>query len=148
MNQPVKDTPVRVRSHPFGFIADAFRNGKHYIAVWFTKEKPSNESNASSMANIAKPKNAGGRPPKFTDAEAFRDRLTTYFESCETARQMPNEAGLCIWLHISRVFGMPVEGTGSQTGEPRDEEGAVIRARKRRTPPNGGVQKHRRECLY
>jgi hypothetical protein len=31
------------------------------------------------------------------------------------------------------------EGTEPQTGGPRDEGGAVIRARKRRTPPNGRV---------
>jgi hypothetical protein len=47
-------------------------------------------------------KHPGGRPPKFNDAEAIAKKVLAYFDSCEKSRTMPNKAGLCISLNISR----------------------------------------------
>jgi len=47
-------------------------------------------------------KNKGGRPPKFDAAADVVELITGYFEKCEVSRAMPNKAGLCIWLGISR----------------------------------------------
>ncbi len=47
-------------------------------------------------------KNKGGRPPKYGDAQAIADHITDYFKSCEEARLLPNKAGLCIWLGITK----------------------------------------------
>lgn len=47
-------------------------------------------------------KKANGRPPKYSDAEALHKGINAYFKSCAEAGNMPNKAGLCIWLNISR----------------------------------------------
>lgn len=44
----------------------------------------------------------GGRPPKFSNGETLHDQIMKYFDSCTESRTMPNKAGLCVWLHISR----------------------------------------------
>jgi hypothetical protein len=51
---------------------------------------------------MTKKKNKGGRPAKFKERQQLVDVLTGYFENCDEARQMPNKAGLCLWLNISR----------------------------------------------
>lgn len=51
---------------------------------------------------MADKKHKGGRPPKYTTGQELADKLTAYFESCEKSRTMPNKAGLCIWLGITR----------------------------------------------
>lgn len=44
----------------------------------------------------------GGKPPKYQDSQAFADKVLEYFDSCEKSRSMPNKAGLCVFLNISR----------------------------------------------
>lgn len=47
-------------------------------------------------------KNLGGRPPKYENELALRQEVARYFATCENARAMPNKAGLCAFLQISR----------------------------------------------
>ena len=44
----------------------------------------------------------GGRPPKYEDSEVLGIQILKYFDSCESSRTIPNKAGLCVFLHISR----------------------------------------------
>jgi hypothetical protein len=43
-----------------------------------------------------------GRKPKYQSAEKFGNDIIAYFHNCDDAHQMPNKAGLCVWLKISR----------------------------------------------
>lgn len=43
-----------------------------------------------------------GRPPKYKSTEDLAAKIAEYFENCDISRQMPNKAGFCIWLKISR----------------------------------------------
>ena len=43
-----------------------------------------------------------GRPPKYASAEELEAALAEYFHTCITKSEMPNKAGLCVALHISR----------------------------------------------
>jgi hypothetical protein len=43
-----------------------------------------------------------GRPPKFNSQEKLASEIVAYFANCDQTRTMPNKAGLCIWLKISR----------------------------------------------
>lgn len=43
-----------------------------------------------------------GRPPKYESESKFRDAVEAYFDDCEERELMPNKAGLCASLHISR----------------------------------------------
>lgn len=47
-------------------------------------------------------KNKGGRPPKYSDAEVLMKAGVEYFKICDKTRQLPEKAGLCIELHITR----------------------------------------------
>lgn len=51
---------------------------------------------------MPKTKNKGGRPPKFASQADIAAQILLYTMDCGENRQMPNKAGLCIWLHISR----------------------------------------------
>lgn len=51
---------------------------------------------------MAKTKHAGGRPPKFTKSLDLQTKANTYFELCEENKQLPEKAGLCLALRISR----------------------------------------------
>jgi hypothetical protein len=39
-----------------------------------------------------------GRKPKYQSAEKFGNDIIAYFHNCDDAHQMPNKAGLCVWL--------------------------------------------------
>ena len=43
-----------------------------------------------------------GRPPKHSSPEKFAAEIVAYFDNCDKGSHMPNKAGLCIWLNISR----------------------------------------------
>lgn len=43
-----------------------------------------------------------GRPPKYGNAKVLSESIKEYFDSCENSKTMPNKAGLCCWLKISR----------------------------------------------
>jgi len=47
-------------------------------------------------------KDRGGRPPKYEDPVVFHDTVIKYFDSCEKSKTLPNKAGLCVFLNISR----------------------------------------------
>jgi hypothetical protein len=49
-----------------------------------------------------KEKHPGGRPPKYANLNDLANNITKYFDSCDENRQLPNKAGLCIWLNITR----------------------------------------------
>lgn len=49
-----------------------------------------------------KSKKTGGRPPKYAEEQVFRDACVAYFKQCIDGRAMPNKAGLCLALKISR----------------------------------------------
>lgn len=54
------------------------------------------------MAKRGRQGDGGGRPPKYESAAQLGEQIKLYFDSCEKSRTMPNKAGLCVWLHISR----------------------------------------------
>ena len=43
-----------------------------------------------------------GRPPKFKSATELHDAIVKYFQYCKAERELPNKAGLCVSLIISR----------------------------------------------
>ena len=43
-----------------------------------------------------------GRPPKYSSEEDLRTEITAYFAQCDKKHEMPNKAGLCLFLGISR----------------------------------------------
>lgn len=45
---------------------------------------------------------ANGRPPKYESHEVFVKAVEDYFKGCIKANQMPNKAGLCVVVGISR----------------------------------------------
>ena len=47
---------------------------------------------------------ANGRPPKYKSAEEVFEAARDYFQACDAQLPpaMPNKAGLCLWLGISR----------------------------------------------
>jgi len=50
----------------------------------------------------AKTKSKGGRPPKFDKVETLFAEIKKYLDSCKQSRTLPNKAGLCVFLHITR----------------------------------------------
>lgn len=44
----------------------------------------------------------GGRPPAFATEQELKDRLIAYAAECDAKKQMPNKAGLCLFLSIDR----------------------------------------------
>ena len=47
-------------------------------------------------------KNAGGRPPKYNSSEELIAKAQTYFAICEKSHELPEKAGLCLALGITR----------------------------------------------
>lgn len=47
-------------------------------------------------------KHKGGRPPKYATLEELAEQIKLYLESCEKTRTLPNKAGLCVYLQITR----------------------------------------------
>ena|SRR3990167_5972138 len=43
-----------------------------------------------------------GRRPKYGNEDAFVTQILGYFAKCEEKKEMPNKAGLCLFLGISR----------------------------------------------
>lgn len=43
-----------------------------------------------------------GRPPKYDSLESLLDGINKFFALCEKTRQLPEKAGLCVHLGISR----------------------------------------------
>lgn len=52
--------------------------------------------------NLPFTKLANGRPPKYEDGAAIWDASRGYFDYCERKRFLPEKAGLCFTLGISR----------------------------------------------
>ncbi len=44
----------------------------------------------------------GGRPAKYTSGELLWLKANDFFELCDKTRQLPEKAGLCLYLGISR----------------------------------------------
>lgn len=44
----------------------------------------------------------GGRPPIFENEQDLRAEVTAYFERCHKTSTLPNKAGLCVFIHVSR----------------------------------------------
>lgn len=44
----------------------------------------------------------GGQPPKYGNAIEIHQRILKYFDSCTASHTLPNKAGLCVYLNISR----------------------------------------------
>jgi hypothetical protein len=44
----------------------------------------------------------GGPPPKYKSEEEVKTAIAAYFKDCEAKKLMPNKAGLCVFLKISR----------------------------------------------
>lgn len=40
--------------------------------------------------------------PKYTDSNKLREKMFLYFQECDKKRLMPNKAGLCVFLNVSR----------------------------------------------
>ena len=49
-----------------------------------------------------KPKNLGGRPLLFSNADELQNRIDDYFENCDTNGKPYTIAGLAYWLEIDR----------------------------------------------
>jgi len=45
---------------------------------------------------------ANGRPPKFKTELELWTKILEYFKFCDAAPRVPNKAGLCVFLNISR----------------------------------------------
>jgi len=61
-------------------------------------QKPNKKGKWSSL-------NKGGRPPKYEDESILNISINSYFSSCAKIKNkiiMPNKAGLCVYLGISR----------------------------------------------
>lgn len=43
-----------------------------------------------------------GRPPKYSNEEKLAETISDYFDECKKDKEMPNKAGLCLFLGISR----------------------------------------------
>lgn len=46
--------------------------------------------------------NKAGQPPKYRTEEALRDKIEEYFNLCRQSRDLPEKAGLCLYLGITR----------------------------------------------
>jgi hypothetical protein len=55
-----------------------------------------------SIANMDKPKNKGGRPPKFTSKDQVQTLFEEYFTECAEKKKILTKAGLMVKLDISR----------------------------------------------
>ena len=42
------------------------------------------------------------RPPKYATEELLKDKVVAYFEKCEEKKEMPNKAGLRLFLDIDK----------------------------------------------
>src|SRR4051812_37925427 len=51
---------------------------------------------------MAKKYPTAGQPPKYKSTKELVDRMQEFFAICDKARQLPEKAGLCIYLGISR----------------------------------------------
>jgi hypothetical protein len=51
---------------------------------------------------MATVKNKGGRPPRFATEQALANALLEYFGEVDKKKHMPNKAGLCLKLGITR----------------------------------------------
>ena len=47
-------------------------------------------------------KKVNGRPPKYDSSDTLDKRIVAYIKRCDKNGSMPNKAGLCVWLGISR----------------------------------------------
>ena len=47
-------------------------------------------------------KHPGGRPPKYKTAEELISKANEYFDDCEKGHKLPEKAGLCLALGITR----------------------------------------------
>lgn len=54
------------------------------------------------MAKHGRQGDGGGQPPKYKSAKLLRERIDEFFELCDDKRQLPEKAGLCVFLDISR----------------------------------------------
>jgi len=54
------------------------------------------------MATKQKKKNKPGKPPKYASGKDIWAKADEYFKKCDDTRQMPEKAGLCLFLGISR----------------------------------------------
>lgn len=44
----------------------------------------------------------GGKPPKYSNGKDIWDKAQEFFELCDSTHQLPEKAGLCLFLGISR----------------------------------------------
>lgn len=51
---------------------------------------------------MKKEKNKGGRPPKFKTVKELQNKFDDFSIKCDETRQLPEKAGLCLFLGISR----------------------------------------------
>lgn len=51
---------------------------------------------------IAEKKSKAGQPPKYRTEEALRDKIEEYFDLCRQSKDLPEKAGLCLYLGITR----------------------------------------------
>ncbi len=42
------------------------------------------------------------RPPKYSNSDTLEEKILVYFEKCIEKKEIPNKAGLCLFLGISR----------------------------------------------
>lgn len=54
------------------------------------------------MADMLKPKHAGGRPLKFSDPIALSDKIDGYFAHCASSDDVPTVSGLAVYLGCDR----------------------------------------------
>lgn len=47
-------------------------------------------------------KNLGGRPPKYSTKAELLKKANEYFDHCNSFFQLPEKAGLCLYLNITR----------------------------------------------
>lgn len=47
-------------------------------------------------------RSTAGRPAKYETAEALQEGISSFFKLCDKKRQLPEKAGLCVFLGISR----------------------------------------------
>jgi len=51
---------------------------------------------------VSKQGEGGGKPPKFSNEKDLQESLTKYAGHCDTKKEMPNKAGLCLFLCMDR----------------------------------------------
>lgn len=62
-----------------------------------TTKKPKRKSIGTDLL-----KKANGRPPKYKISKELIEKANEYFKLCDECFQLPEKAGLCIYLGISR----------------------------------------------